>query len=110
MRMCGRSIWLSSRMLTYADVCSRMLTYAHVCSHMLTYAHICSHMLTYAHADVCGRIARFLSLYIYISRPFDTHLSAVYTYTYIYIAAASAAWWDTDPGTGFFGGLVCALV
>jgi hypothetical protein len=35
----------SSRMLTYAHVCSRMLTYDH--------AHVCSRM-----ADVCGRMQR----------------------------------------------------
>jgi hypothetical protein len=44
----------SSRMLTYAHLCSRTLPYAHVCSRMLTYSHVKSRMLTYAH--VCSHI------------------------------------------------------
>jgi hypothetical protein len=65
------SLYVCSRMLTYAHVCQRrwrgafslrMLAYAHVCSRMpeevarcflFTYARVCSRMLTYAH--VCQR-------------------------------------------------------
>jgi hypothetical protein len=47
----------TSRMLTYAHVCSRIRTYAHVCARMLTYAHVCWRILTYAGA--CGRMLAY---------------------------------------------------
>jgi hypothetical protein len=73
---------LSSRMLTYAHVCSRMLTYAHVCSRMLTYAGSVLQVrgrlhseLTYAH--VCSRMLTYADSVLQVKERLDAELAAI---------------------------------